>query len=90
LVISEIKVRKYVYDSWTTCIGAFLGALGCDKFFKTLPLRLTEFDMNSLTYAQDSRSFLLQVVSSNLKPGRADIAFFVEYFMPLIKHLDKI
>lgn len=49
--------------------------MGPEKFFKELPLKLVDYDMNSLTYAQDSRSYLLQIMEKSLE--RADIAFFV-------------
>jgi len=42
--------------------------------------------MNSLTYAQDSRSYLLHIARQKLK--RADLVFFVEKLVPLIKQLD--
>ena len=42
--------------------------------------------MNSLTYAQDSRSYLLHIARQKLK--RADIVFFVEDLHPLIKKLE--
>lgn len=43
--------------------------------------------MNSLTYAQDSRSYLIQIIPSNLKNG--DLAFYVQYFLPMNLALDK-
>ena len=51
VVLSQIKVKNYFFDPWTDCIGAFLTTMGCDAFFKTLPLDLVKYDMNSLTYA---------------------------------------
>ena len=62
MVVSQLKVYGPVYKSWEDCLGAFLKVMGADGFFKVLPLRVCDFDMNSLTYAQDSRSYLLQIV----------------------------
>ena len=50
-------------------------------------MRLLDFDLNSLTYAQDSRSYLLQIARQKLK--RADIIFFVDELVPLAKQLDQ-
>lgn len=61
--MSQVKLAtKDNYKPWIGCIGAFLKAVGCDRFFKALPLQLLEHDMTSLTYAQDSRSYLLPLV----------------------------
>jgi len=57
--------------------------MGAYKFFAILPLKLIEFDLNSLTYAQDSRSWLLTLIQGNLKVD-ANLDFFVEYFLPKI------
>jgi hypothetical protein len=62
--------------------------MGPLRFFKELPLRLCDYDMNSLTYAQDSRSYLLQIMQQKLQ--RADMAFFVEHLIPYIKQIDKL
>lgn len=86
LVLSEIKVKHYFFDPWTDCIGAFLMTMGCDAFFKTLPLDPVGHDMNSLTYAQDSKSFLMPILKRHLKKG--DLEFFVNYFIPIIKDLE--
>ena len=53
-----------------------------------LPLRLTDLDMNSLRFAQESRSYLLQIVQKYLKRG--DLVFFIEYFVPQILALDNL
>lgn len=42
-------------------MGTFMQVMGPDRFFTHLPLLLLDFDLNSLTYAQDSRSYLLHV-----------------------------
>lgn len=63
--------------------------LGANKFFRVLPLRLVEFDLNSLTYAQDSRSWLLVLIERNLKID-ANLDFYVSYFLPMILQLDKM
>jgi hypothetical protein len=71
LAISQIKVNKDCYKAWTSCIGSFLLAMGCPRFFEALPLYLLEHDMNSLTYAQDSRSYLIPMVEKHLQePGK--------------------
>ena len=62
LVVSQLKIFNPVYNTWADCLGAFLNVMGAESFFKVLPLRLCEFDMNSLTYAQDSHSYLIQIV----------------------------
>ena len=74
LVVSQLKITNPVYNTWADCLGAFLKVMGADSFFKVLPLRLCDFDMNSLTYAQDSRSYLLQIVKQKLPRG--DMVFF--------------
>ena len=56
--------------------------MGPKRFFKVLPLKLCEYDMNSLTFAQDSRSYLLTIMQSKLE--KADIVFFVQNFLPLL------
>jgi hypothetical protein len=59
LVVTEIKIGKGHYFAWNDCIGSFLQVMGAESFFKVLPLRLIDHDMNSLRYAQDSKSYLL-------------------------------
>lgn len=59
LVVTELKIGKDHYLAWNDCIGAFVQVMGAEAFFKVLPLRLIDNDMNSLRYAQDSRSYLL-------------------------------
>jgi hypothetical protein len=34
VAISQIKVAKESYKSWISCIGSFLLAMGCPKFFE--------------------------------------------------------
>lgn len=65
--------------------------MGPKVFLQILPLRLVEFDLNSLTFAQDSRSWLLPLLASNAKgrPG-ADMDFFVAYILPMIMHLQQM
>lgn len=87
LVVSQLAVPRHAYESWEDCLGTFLSVMGPEKFFTHLPLQLTEHDMNSLTYAQDSRSYLLNIARQKLK--RADIVFFVQDFLPLIKRLEQ-
>lgn len=86
LVVSELKVRKPAYSAWGDCIGAFLKVMGAEVFLNKLPLQLSEFDMNSLTYAQDSRSYLVPIIKHNLQKG--DLAYFVQNIMPQIQKLD--
>ena len=65
--------------------------MGCPRFFKALPLQLLEHDLNSLTYAQDSRSYLIPLVDKHLvEPGvgQGDLAFYVQYFLPMIMALE--
>jgi hypothetical protein len=62
--------------------------MGAESFFKVLPMRLTDLDMNSLRFAQESRSYLLQIVEKYLKRG--DLVFFIEYFVPQIIALDNL
>ena len=61
LIVSQIKLSKDTYEVWKDCLGAFMTTMGPKRFFTELPLRLTEFDLYSLTYAQDSRSYLIQI-----------------------------
>ncbi len=58
-VVSEIKPKKETYKTWKNTIGVFLEVMGTERFFKTLPLQILTCDMNSLTYAHDSRSYLI-------------------------------
>lgn len=89
VMVSELKVGRHQYNGWTSCIGSFMAKMGSYKFFKILPLRLIEFDLHSLTYAQDSRSWLLPLIRQFLKVD-ANLDFFVEYFMPMIIQLDRL
>jgi hypothetical protein len=54
--------------------------MGPEAFFNVLPLRLMETDMNSLNYALQSRSYLLQILQKYLK--KADLVFFMQYLAP--------
>ena len=58
-----------------------MAKMGAKKFFSVLPLRLIDYDFFSLTYAQDSRSWMLPLIEQNLKID-ANLDFFVQYFMP--------
>lgn len=89
LLVVQVKSNKKSYMTWTSCIGAFMGRMGAAKFFAILPLRLIEFDLNSLSYAHDSRSFLIPLIAHNLKEG-ANLDFFVHYFLPMILQIDKL
>lgn len=62
LIVSELKIDRKDYNTWQDTLGSFLDCMGPARFFKVLPLKLCDFDMNSLTYAQDSRSYLLTVM----------------------------
>jgi len=86
LVVSELTVYSKAYDSWEDCLGTFMQVMGPERFFKKLPLRLSDFDMNSLTYAQDSRSYMISVARYKLR--KADVRFFVEFFVPLLTDLE--
>ena len=86
--MAQLKVNKTQYSAWTTCVGAFLYQMGPRAFLEILPLRLVEHDLNSLTFAQDSRSWLLPLLATNVKgrPG-ADLDYFVASILPMILHL---
>jgi len=86
LVVSELKVGR-AYEAWEDCLGTFMQAMGAGRFFRKLPLRMNEFDMNSLTYAQDSRSYLISIARYKLK--KADVRCFVEYFVPMLRELEE-
>jgi len=66
-----------------------MARMGAIKFFAVLPLQLIEFDLNSLSYAQDSRSWIIPLIHIHLKKD-ANLDFFVAYFMPMIMQLDKL
>jgi hypothetical protein len=53
--------------------------MGAQKFFQALPLKLLEHDLTSLTFAQDSRSYLLPLMNHHLSQAGqgGDLAFFV-------------
>lgn len=61
LIISQLRVNKESYEAWTDTLGTFMKVLGPQVFFSNLPLRLCSFDLNSLSYAQDSGSYLISV-----------------------------
>ena len=79
-------MSRDAYESWEDCLGTFIQVMGPERFFNKLPLRMAEFDMNSLTYAQDSRSYLISIARYKLK--KADVRFFANYFVPLLKQLE--
>ena len=85
-LVSELKIGGRTYLVWNECIGAFMQAMGCEKFFEILPLELLNHDMQSLTYGQQSRSYLLPIMQKYLKKG--DLAFYWKHFSPLIQALD--
>jgi|TARA_B110001450_G_C17407864_1_gene394488 hypothetical protein len=87
--ISNLNVGKNQYSTWTSCVGAFMAKMGGRKFFSVLPLQLVDFDFFSLSYAQDSRSWVLPLIEKNLLID-ANLDFFVEYFMPMILQLNKL
>ena len=60
-----------------------MNKMGGRKFFGILPLRLIDFDLNSLTYSQDSRSWMLTTVGKHLKED-CNLDFYIEYFLPII------
>jgi hypothetical protein len=76
LEVSAIQAGKNQYSAWTQCVGAFMAKMGAKKFFSVLPLRLIDYDFFSLTYAQDSRSWMLPLIEQNLKID-ANLDFFV-------------
>ena len=51
LVVSQCRVNRDSYDAWEDCLGSFLQVMGPSEFFEHLPLRLCDYDLNSLTYA---------------------------------------
>jgi hypothetical protein len=59
-----------------------MNTMGPENFFRALPLKLEEFSLDSLTYAQDSRSYLLPIVKRHLKRG--DLTFFMTYLVPTV------
>lgn len=87
--VSDTRKSKLNYNAWTACIGAFMARMGGKKFFKVLPLRLIEVDLNSFTYAQDSRSWLITLVAKNLTID-ANLEFYATYFLPIILKIDKM
>ena len=49
--ISRMRVNRNIYKTWEECIGMFLKVFGSYNFFKAVPLRLEQYDLNSLTYS---------------------------------------
>jgi hypothetical protein len=49
--------------------------MGPERFFAVLPMSLTQYELTSLRFAQDSRSYLLQIVKKYLR--QADLVFFM-------------
>jgi len=84
--VSQLKFSGKFTTTWEDCLGSFLKVMGTEAFFRTLPLRVCEFDMNSLTYAQDSRSYLIQIVKQKLP--KADMVFFTQSLIPIINEID--
>ena len=58
-MIATLKVDRSLFKEWTNCIGGFMTRMGGIKFFQILPVKLIDYDLNSLKYAQDSRSWLI-------------------------------
>ena len=86
--MSQIKVWGKFFPVWEDCLGTFLRVMGTEAFFKVLPFRVCDYDMNSLTYAQDSRSYLIQIVKQKLP--RADMVFFTQSLIPIINQIDAL
>jgi hypothetical protein len=36
--VAQLRVSRESYKAWISCIGSFLLAVGCKKFFEALPL----------------------------------------------------
>lgn len=85
--VSQLRMNRNDYQSWTNCIGTFMNKMGAIAFFKVLPLELIHHDLNSFTYGKDSRSYLLPLISKNLNKD-ANLDFYVEYFLPMIMQID--
>jgi hypothetical protein len=47
-LVADIKIVKFHYVGWNECIGGFMTTMGPENFFKILPMRLCDNDMNSL------------------------------------------
>jgi len=62
--------------------------MGPERFFQILPMNLSELDLNSLKYAQESRSYLILIVHKFLK--KADLVFFMQNFVPQINALNQL
>lgn len=62
--------------------------MGPERFFQILPMNLSELDLNSLRYAQESRSYLILIVHKFLK--KADLVFFMQNFVPQINALNQL
>ena len=71
---------------WLKCMGEFLRAFKCERFFTILPLRLMDYDMNSPTYSFDSRSYLIPVIKDYTK--NEPLGFFTDNFLPLVSYLE--
>tara|TARA_B110000285_G_C15067454_1_gene585974 strand:+ start:700 stop:1176 length:477 start_codon:yes stop_codon:yes gene_type:complete len=61
--VVDLKVSKAQYQAWTACVGAFMKRLGGRKFFQIVPLQIVQHDLNSLRYAQDSKSWTLTLIA---------------------------
>ena len=75
--IVDLKVSKSQYQSWTSCVGAFMKRMGGRKFFHVVPLQIVQHDLNSLKYAQDSKSWCLTLIAQNLVID-CNLDFYVE------------
>lgn len=63
--VGAVKAAKQQQMLWSSCMGAFIGKLGPRSFMAAIPMKLAEYDLNSLTYAQDSKSWMLVLFSKS-------------------------
>jgi len=69
-------------------LGAFLNNFKSEAFFQTVPLEILAYDMNSMSYANDSKSYLLPILKRHLK--KDSLMFFTSCYLPLLTNLDDL
>jgi len=84
--VASLKIRRPIYKTWENCIGEFLKQFKGGAFFEVLPLELLNHDMNSQTFAQDSRSYLIPIIQKYALGDELHV--FTHYILPLIQQLE--
>lgn len=85
--IGSLDIKKNAYKAWIDCQGKFLEKYKSEVFFKALPMKLLDYDLNSEGYSLESRSYMIPVIQKYVRSE--PLCFFIDNFMPLIQLLSK-